>query len=160
MKEIIKFELNQQPREIELDRQRNLLWVLKADLGQTGVKFGCGMGYCGSCTVLLDDKPVRSCMIPANVISGKKVTTIEGLSVNGKLHPIQKAFMDHDAMQCGYCTPGMILTAYGFLNEHPGATEQEIKNAMEANLCRCGAHKRIIQAIQTAGEEMKGGTKL
>ncbi len=160
MKDTIKFELNHKPHEIELDRQRSLLWVLKADLGQTGVKFGCGMGYCGSCTVLLNDKPVRSCMIPAEVINGKKITTIEGLSVNGKLHPIQRAFMDHDAMQCGYCTPGMILTAYGFLNENPGATEQEIKNAMEANLCRCGAHQRIIQAIRSAGEEMKGGTKL
>jgi len=159
MKETIRFELNSKPQEFELVRERSLLWVLKAELGMTGVKFGCGMGYCGSCTVLLNGKAVRSCMIPANLVNGKKVTTIEGLASNGKLHPVQRAFIEHDAMQCGYCTPGMIMTACSFLNEKPGASRQEMMGAMEANLCRCGAHKRIIAAMESASEEMKGGTK-
>ena len=159
MKNTIQFELNGKSREINLERDRTLLWVLRDEMGMTGVKFGCGMGYCGSCTVLLDNQAVRSCSIPAHLVNGKKVTTIEGLSVNGKLHPVQKAFMEHDALQCGFCTPGMIMTATAFLNQKPDATRDEIKGAMEANLCRCGAHKRILDAMEMAGNEMRGGTR-
>lgn len=159
MSEIIRFELNHKPRQLVLDRERTLLWALRTDLGTTGVKFGCGMGYCGVCTVLIDGKPVRSCLTSADAVSGKKVITIEGLSENGKLHPVQKAFMDHDALQCGYCTPGMILKACSLLNENPEPGTAEIKDAMEENFCRCGAHKRIIQAIESAATFMKGGTR-
>ena len=131
MKEIIRFNLNNKPAEFALERDRSLLWVLRDDLGMTGVKFGCGMGYCGACTVLIDGKPVRSCSAPADSVNGKKVLTIEGLSSNGRLHPVQQAFLDHDALQCGFCTPGMILTAYSFLADNPTPSGQEIKEAME-----------------------------
>ena len=157
MKETIHFELNDKPREFVLENERSLLWVLRTDFGLTGVKFGCGLGQCGSCTVLIDDKPVRSCMTSADLVDGKKVVTIEGLGKNGKLHPIQEAFTKHDAFQCGYCTSGMILTAFGLLNSNPNPTRQQIIDVMDENLCRCGAHKRIIMAIETAANEMKGG---
>lgn len=160
MSQTIHFELNGQSRELELDRDRTLLWVLRTDMGMTGVKFGCGMGYCGCCTVLVDGKAVRSCMATADVVDGKKVTTIEGLSKNGMMHPVQQAFIDQDALQCGYCTPGMIMTACSFLTDHPDPTRQEIIEAMNENLCRCGAHKRMISAIETAAKEMKGGKNL
>jgi aerobic-type carbon monoxide dehydrogenase small subunit (CoxS/CutS family) len=131
--------------------------VLRTDLGLTGTKYGCGKAVCGACTVLVDDRPVRSCVFPARGADGTEVLTIEGLSRNGQLHPLQKAFMQHDAFQCGFCTPGMILQAYSLLLENPEPTRAEIAQGMEDNLCRCGAHTRIIQAIQSAAEEMKGG---
>jgi aerobic-type carbon monoxide dehydrogenase small subunit (CoxS/CutS family) len=115
------------------------------------------MGFCGSCTVLIDKEPVRSCQVPVSEVAGKKVVTIEGLAADGKLHPIQKAFIEHDALQCGYCTPGMIMSATGLLLKNPSPTTQEIKDGLENNLCRCGAHVRIIEAVQTASKEMKGG---
>jgi aerobic-type carbon monoxide dehydrogenase small subunit (CoxS/CutS family) len=111
---------------------------------------------CGACTVIVDDRAVRSCIIPARSIKGKKVLTIEGLARNGKLHPIQEAFAKHDALQCGFCTPGMILNAYGLLLRNPQPTRKEIIEGMEYNLCRCGAHVRIIQAIESAAQKMKG----
>ncbi len=154
-KEKIRFNLNGKPVEVETDPTSTLLWVLRADLGAMGTKFGCGLGFCGACTILLDEEPVRSCMLTASDAKGKKITTIEGLAVNGKPHPIQQAFMDHDALQCGYCTPGMIMNAYGLLAKNPDPTEQEIKDGMEGNLCRCGAHKRIVEAIQSAAKVMK-----
>ena len=157
MKETIHFELNHEPQELVLERERSLLWVLRTDFNMTGVKFGCGMGYCGACTVLVENKPVKSCMTSADLVDGKKVITIEGLSNNDQLHPIQKAFIKHDALQCGYCTPGMILRVYGLLSDKPEPTRQEIMDVMDENLCRCGTYKRIFQAIETAAEEMKGG---
>lgn len=157
MNETIRFELNNQSKTLELDQERTLLWVLRNDLTLTGTKYGCGMGHCGCCTVLIDNKPVRTCQVTANFINGKKVTTIEGLEVKGNLHPVQKAFIDHDALQCGYCTPGMIITATGLLYENPAPTREEIIDAMEENFCRCGAYTRIIDAIQSASKEMKGG---
>ncbi len=120
-KEIIRFTLNGKQVEVNTDPQNTLLWVLRTDLGAMGTKFGCGLGFCGSCTILLNGEPLRSCMLSASDARGKKITTIEGLSVNGKLHPLQQAFMDHDALQCGYCTPGMILTAFGLLAKNPGS---------------------------------------
>ena len=157
MEETIRFELNGKRTELLIDPSATLLWVLRYKCGMTGTKYGCGTGFCGACTVLIDDEPVRSCMLPVSDAANKKVFTIEGLSVNGKLHPLQKAFMEHDALQCGYCTPGMILTAAGLLLKNPEPSRQEIINGMENNLCRCGAHTRIIDAIQTAAKEMKGG---
>ncbi len=159
MSEIIKFELNGKPVEILPDGEKTLLTVLRTRFGLTGTKFGCRIGFCGSCTVIIDGEPVRSCITPVEDIAGKKVITIEGLSKNGDLHPLQSAFVKNDALQCGYCTPGMILNAYGLLIKNPEPTRQEIIDHMEGNLCRCGAYGRIIKAIQMAGAEMKGGVK-
>jgi aerobic-type carbon monoxide dehydrogenase small subunit (CoxS/CutS family) len=156
MEQTIHFELNGKKTEILLDPKLTLLWVLRTQFGLTGTKFGCGIGFCGACTVLIDIKPVRSCSVAMSEVTGKKVTTIEGLSVNGNLHPVQKAFIEHDALQCGYCTPGMIMNAVGLLMDNPQPSEKEILKGMEDNLCRCGAHVRIIKAVQTAAKEMKG----
>jgi aerobic-type carbon monoxide dehydrogenase small subunit (CoxS/CutS family) len=157
MAETISFTLNGKAVSINTDGQRPLLWVLRTDLGLTGTKFGCGQARCGACTVLVDEKAVRSCVYPVRNVVGRHVLTIEGLSTNGDLHPLQKAFVSHDALQCGFCTSGMILTAYAQLRENPQPTTAEIIAGMNDNLCRCGAHKRIIEAIQTAAAEMKGG---
>ena len=157
MIETIHFELNSNPTEISTDPNNLLMWVLRNELGLTGTKFGCGISVCGSCTVILDNEPVRSCIIPIRDVAGKKVLTIEGLSKNGTPHPIQKAFMTNDALQCGYCTPGLIMNAYGLLLKNPEPSKQEIIDGMEDNLCRCGTYGRIVQAIQQAAKEMKGG---
>jgi len=157
MIETIHFELNSNPTEISTDPNNLLMWVLRNELGLTGTKFGCGISVCGSCTVILDNEPVQSCIIPIRDVAGKKVLTIEGLSKNGTPHPIQKAFMTNDALQCGYCTPGMIMNAYGLLLKNPEPSKQEIIDGMEDNLCRCGTYGRIVQAIQQAAKEMKGG---
>ena len=157
MEEKIRFELNGKKTEILLDPGLTLLWVLRNKLGLTGTKYGCGMGFCGACTVLLDQEPVRSCSLRVSDAADEKIVTIEGLALNGNLHPVQKAFMEHDALQCGYCTPGMIMNAVGLLLKNPEPSQQDIIKGMEDNLCRCGAHVRIIKAIQTAGKEMKGG---
>jgi aerobic-type carbon monoxide dehydrogenase small subunit (CoxS/CutS family) len=157
MAETISFTLNGESVRVTTNGQRPLLWVLRTDLGLTGTKFGCGQSLCGACTVLIDYKAVRSCVYPVRNAEGRQVTTIEGLSKNGKLHPLQEAFAKHDALQCGYCTPGMILTAYSLLYENPEPTREEIIQGMDQNLCRCGAHTRIIDAIQAAAAQMKGG---
>lgn len=157
MEQKISFMLNGKKTEILLDPKETLLWVLRNRLGLTGTKFGCGQGYCGSCTVIIDNEAVRSCMLPVGEVAGKQVITIEGLSKDGKLHPVQKAFVDHEALQCGYCTPGMIMNATALLMKNPKVTRQEIIKGMEDNLCRCGAHKRIIEAVETAAGQMKGG---
>jgi carbon-monoxide dehydrogenase small subunit len=156
MDEKISFKLNEKSVSLTIDSERMLLWVLRTDLGLTGTKYGCGKGLCGACTVIIDDRAVRSCIIPVRSIKGKKVLTIEGLASNGKLHPIQEAFAKYDALQCGFCTPGMILNAYSLLLRNPQPTRKEIIEGMEYNLCRCGAHVRIIQAIESASQEMKG----
>ena len=154
--ENVSFKLNGKPISLDVDSDRMLLWILRGDLGLTGTKYGCGAGLCGSCTVLLDNKVIRSCRFPVKGVKGKEVLTIEGLAKNGKLHPIQEAFVRQDALQCGFCTPGMILNAYSLLLKNSQPTEAEIIQNMDDNLCRCGAHMRIIQAIQSAAEEMKG----
>jgi aerobic-type carbon monoxide dehydrogenase small subunit (CoxS/CutS family) len=156
MADSISFKLNDKPVRLNVDGDHTLLWVLRTDLGLTGTKFGCGEGHCGACTVLVDGIAVRSCLHLVKDVKGKEVVTIEGLERDGKLHPIQKAFMDHDALPCGFCTPGMILTAFGLLRENNSPTREQIIRGMEQNLCRCGAHTRIIDAIQTAAAEMKG----
>jgi aerobic-type carbon monoxide dehydrogenase small subunit (CoxS/CutS family) len=157
MEKTIKFVLNGKKTEILIDPTSTLLWVLRNNLGLTGTKFGCGMGFCGACTVLIDNEPVRSCTLPVGDVAGKKVITIEGLEKDGKLHPLQKAFIEHDALQCGYCTPGMIMNAAGLLIKNPNPSRQDIVKGMEDNYCRCGAHVRIIQAVETAAKEIKGG---
>jgi aerobic-type carbon monoxide dehydrogenase small subunit (CoxS/CutS family) len=157
MKETVKFTLNDKPVTVTTDGDRAFLWVLRTDLGLTGTKYGCGEGLCGACTVLVGDEAVRSCSLPLSDVRDKRVTTIEGLSQDGKLHPLQKAFMEHDALQCGYCTPGMLLNAVSLLREKPRPSAADIVDGMEGNLCRCGAHKRIIEAIQAAAKEMAGG---
>jgi aerobic-type carbon monoxide dehydrogenase small subunit (CoxS/CutS family) len=157
MADAISFKLNGEPVRLNVDGGRTLLWVLRTDLGLTGTKYGCGEGHCGACTVLVDGVAVRSCLWTAKLVKGKEVVTIEGLAKDGQLHPIQKAFMAHDAMQCGFCTPGMVLTAYELLKDNPSPTREQIIRGMEENFCRCGAHTRIIDAIQSAAAEMKGG---
>lgn len=153
----ISFTLNDKPVTLNVDRDRALLWVLRTDLGLTGAKFGCGEGLCGACTVLIDNAAVPGCQTPIGAVAGSHVKTIEGLALNGRLHAIQEAFVAHDALQCGFCTPGMILKAYGLLAANPAPTRQEIIDGMEDNLCRCGAHVRIVAAIQAAARALKGG---
>jgi aerobic-type carbon monoxide dehydrogenase small subunit (CoxS/CutS family) len=156
MIETIQFVLNEQPVSITVDGERMLLWVLRTDLGLTGVKYGCGEALCGACTVLVDNAAVYSCQTSVRSVAGKKVTTIEGLAKDGKLHPIQSAFVKHDALQCGFCTPGMILKASSVLAGNPKPTREQIIAAMDGNLCRCGAHVRIVQAVQEAAQKMRG----
>jgi carbon-monoxide dehydrogenase small subunit len=135
------------------------LWVLRTEFELIGTKYGCGEGYCGACTILVDGDAVRSCQTSLKEVQGKEVVTIEGLSMNDQLHPLQKAFADHDALQCGYCTSGMIMNAYSLLKKNPKPTVADIVRGMDDNICRCGAHKRIIEAVQSAAKEMEGGTK-
>lgn len=156
MQKPIRFTLNGKPVELNVDRDRALLWVLRVDLGLTGTKYGCGESYCGACTVLVDDDAVRSCQKKVKDVRDKNVVTIEGLASGDELHPLQKAFAANDAMQCGYCTPGMILNAYALLKKNPKPTEAQIVDGMEDNLCRCGAHKRIVEAIRSAAAEAGG----
>ncbi len=156
MDQSISFKLNGKTVSITTDPNRMLLWVLRTDLGLTGTKYGCGRGLCGACTVMLGNRAVRSCTIPMLSVKGTEVLTIEGLAKNGKLHPIQEAFAKHDALQCGFCTPGLILNAYSLLLKNPQPSRQQIIDGMEYNLCRCGVHIRIIRAIETAAQEMKG----
>jgi len=156
MNETISFTLNDKTVSVTTNGERPLLWVLRTDLGLTGTKYGCGKALCGVCTVIMDGMAIRSCVIPVSSVKGKKILTIEGLAKNGKLHPIQEAFAKHDALQCGFCTPGMILNAYSLLSNNPEPSRQDIIDGMEYNLCRCGAHTRIIRAIEEAAQEMKG----
>lgn len=155
MEKLIRFNLNGKKAEITIDPTLTLLWVLRDQFDLIGTKYGCGEGICGSCTVLIDNLAYRSCTIQIGDIAEQHIITIEGLSMNGQLHPLQTAFMEKDALQCGYCTPGMIMNAYGLLLANPEPTRQEIIEGMEDNLCRCGAHIRIIEAIQSAGREMQ-----
>lgn len=157
MEETIRFSLNGKKQEVRIDPSQTLLWVLRNHFGLTGTKFGCGTGFCGACTVIINKEAVRSCMLPVSDVAGKKVVTIEGLAKKGKLHPVQKAFLEHDALQCGYCTPGMVMTAAALLLKNPSPTRKEIIDGLEDNLCRCGAHTRIIDAVQMAAGEIKGG---
>jgi aerobic-type carbon monoxide dehydrogenase small subunit (CoxS/CutS family) len=153
----IVFTLNDKPVQISVNQDRMLLWVLRTELGLTGAKYGCGEGFCGACTVLVDDEPVRSCQYPIKDVQGKSVLTIEGLAKNGKLHPLQQAFIDHDALQCGFCTPGVILTAYSLLLKNSKPSKDEVIQTLDDNLCRCGAHTRMLQAIHKAATTMRNG---
>lgn len=156
MEESIQFVLNGRSVRMTVDGHRELLWVLRSDLGLTGCKYGCGQGHCGACTVLVNGEPVRSCRTSVSEVQGKQVVTIEGLANDGRLDPLQKAFIRHDALQCGFCTPGMILQAVGLLRSNPQPSRSEILEYMDHNYCRCGAHTRIVLAIQSAALEMSG----
>ncbi len=160
MKQSISFTLNGASVSVLANGDDSVLSVIRSSINQTGTKYGCGIGECGACTILVDQEAVRSCMLLAEDLQGKDIITIEGLAVNGELHPIQKAFIEHDALQCGFCTSGMILNAYGFLLQNPSPTREEIIVGMDANLCRCGAYNRIVDAIQTAAKEMPKTVKL
>lgn len=151
----VQFTLNGQPASVETDPERTLLWVLRTDLQLTGTKYGCGEGQCGACTVVVDGRAVRSCLVPLRSVEGKTVITIEGLAENGKLHPLQSAFVAHDALQCGICIPGMLMNAYALLLRHPDPSREQILRGMEGNLCRCGAYRRILAAVQTAARAMR-----
>jgi carbon-monoxide dehydrogenase small subunit len=157
MEETIRFKLNGRETELVTDPNQILLWVLRNHFGLTGTKFGCGIGFCGACTVLIDNEPMRSCMMAVSDVAGRSVVTVEGLENDGKLHPVQQAFIDHDALQCGFCTPGMILTATGLLIKNPSPSRGEIVSGMEENLCRCGAHTRIIDAVEDAAAKIREG---
>ncbi|HAL39199.1 MAG TPA: ferredoxin [Polaromonas sp.] len=156
MKSSIRFILNGRPITLNTDDDRTLLWVLRTDLELTGSKYGCGEGICGACTVIIGGKAVRSCKTSLKSVAGKEIVTIEGLARDGKLHPLQQAFIDHGALQCGYCTSGMLLDAYVFLGENPKPARDAVVAHMEHNLCRCGAHQRIIEAIESASRQMEG----
>jgi aerobic-type carbon monoxide dehydrogenase small subunit (CoxS/CutS family) len=161
MKSSIQLRLNGRPTTLDTDDSRKLLWVLRTDLGLTGAKYGCGAGACGACTVLIDGRAVRSCVTPLSAARDREVTTIEGLERDGALHPVQQAFLEHGGFQCGYCTPGMILTAAALLQESPAPGREAIAARLEHNLCRCGAHTRILDAVeaasQTTAAQAKGG---
>jgi len=150
----IQFTLNGETVSLSVNPEESLLGALRERLELTGTKFGCGSGFCGSCTVIMDGEAVRSCVTPAEDAEGSDILTIEGLARNGSLHPLQEEFMKLDALQCGYCTPGMIMNAYGLLLSNPEPSREEVVIAMDENLCRCGAHTRIIEAIQNAGKRM------
>ncbi len=160
MKQSISFKLNHEQVSVNVNGEESLLTVIREYLDNTGTKYGCGLGDCGACTVLIDNEPIRSCMILVEDVAGKEILTIEGLSSNGSLHPIQKSFIEHDALQCGFCTPGMIMNAYGLLIRNPNPTREYIIKGMEENLCRCGSYNRIIDAIETASKEMNKKVKL
>ena len=149
MKETIRFKLNGKSLTLDVEGDRMLLWVLRTELGLTGTKYGCGAGICGACTVVVNKEAVRSCRMPIRNVQGKEIITIEGLAQGDKLHPLQQAFADHGALQCGFCTPGMIMNAYAMLLKNPKLTRDQIIKGMENNLCRCSAYNRIVTAIES-----------
>ena len=152
----LQFTLNGKPRELEINPAKRLLDVLREDLGLTGTKEGCGEGECGSCTVLLDDKPVLSCLTAASQINGHKITTIEGLAEDGELDRLQTAFVEETAIQCGFCTPGMIMSSKALLMNNSNPSEEEIRAALAGNICRCSGYSQIIRAVKRAAKERIG----
>jgi len=155
----VSFTLNGVPTRVTVGDDRTLLWVLRDDLGLTGTKFGCGQAVCGACTVLVDGEAVRSCATLVRNVEGKRVVTIEGLARDGRLHPVQEAFVAHVGLQCGYCTPGMVLGAYALLQKKPTPTRADIVQGLDAHLCRCGAHLRIVKAVEAAAAALRGGAR-
>ena len=153
---MIRLIVNGQQRDIAIDPDTPLLYVLRNDLGLLGTKFGCGLGQCGSCTVLVAGKPVRSCMLPVQAVAGQEVTTIEGLGSPERPHPLQAAFIEEQAAQCGYCTPGIVMAAKAVLDRTPRPTEAQVKEALVEVLCRCGTHDRVIRAVMKAAATMGG----
>lgn len=148
---MVSLHVNGQLREAP-DPSRSLLSYLRFDLGLTGTKYGCGEGLCGACTVLVDDQPIRSCLTTVGAVSGGRLTTIEGLASEGSLHPVQQAFVEETAFQCGYCTPGFIMTAVGLLGREPRPSAGQVREALADNICRCGAYQRIEQAVLRASQ--------
>jgi aerobic-type carbon monoxide dehydrogenase small subunit (CoxS/CutS family) len=159
MAESIELSVNGARHRLTVDPDRPLLSVLREELDITGPKYGCGEAQCGACTVLVDGEPRRSCITPVSAVARKQITTIEGLAKDGKLHPVQEAFLNAEALQCGYCTPGMILSAVALLRSNPNPTDQQIISYMNGNICRCGTYPRIVAAIHEAARAMNGGRK-
>ena len=155
----IELEVNGRRRTVEVEPSRTLLSVLRDELALTGTKYGCGEGQCGACTVLLGERAVRSCQTPVSAAGGQPITTIEGLEREGRLHPVQQAFLDEGAMQCGYCTPGMIMAAVSLLRANASPNEQQIVAGMEGNVCRCGTYPRIVAAVQRAASGRTASTE-
>ncbi len=155
MPKVTELHINGKSYALEADADESLLWVLRERLGLTGSKYGCGEGQCGACTVLIDGNPRRSCITTVGAVANKQITTIEGLAKDGPLHPVQQAFLDAEAMQCGYCTSGMIMTAVALVRSQPGANEEQIRHFMEGNICRCGTYPRIVEAIRRAAAAAK-----
>jgi aerobic-type carbon monoxide dehydrogenase small subunit (CoxS/CutS family) len=147
--------VNGSERQVDAPPDESLLSVLRNSLQLTGTKYGCGEGQCGACTVLIDGRPVRSCRTPVSQAAGKKITTIEGLEQNGKLHPVQAAFLEQEALQCGYCTSGMILSTVALLNAIPNPTDDDIVRQMNGNVCRCGTYARILAAVKQAAQQSR-----
>lgn len=147
--------VNGKQHEVAADPETPLLYVLRNDLQLKGARYGCGIGQCGACTVIIDGKAVQSCDVPVSAATGKQITTVEGITRNGKLHPLQEAFIAEQAAQCGYCATGIIMSAKALLDANPKATEREIRTALKGNLCRCGTHQRILRAIQRAAKEWR-----
>jgi aerobic-type carbon monoxide dehydrogenase small subunit (CoxS/CutS family) len=157
MATVKELQVNGSRRAVAADAERSLLSVLRDDLDLTGCKYGCGEGRCGACTVLIDGKPTRSCTTRVGAAEGKPIRTIEGLAKGDKLHPLQQAFLDAGALQCGYCTTGMIMSALALLTDQPDAKREDIIRLMNGNICRCGTYGRIVAAIEQAAKAMKGG---
>jgi aerobic-type carbon monoxide dehydrogenase small subunit (CoxS/CutS family) len=157
MQRSVHFTLNRKAVALHTDENRTLLWVLRTDFSLTGTKYGCGAGFCGACTILADGKAIRSCQTRLKAVEGQELLTIEGMAADGKLHPLQQAFIDHGAFQCGYCTSGMLMNAVDFLAHTPHPTTQAIVAQMDNNLCRCGAQQRIVTAIGSAAKVMATG---
>jgi aerobic-type carbon monoxide dehydrogenase small subunit (CoxS/CutS family) len=159
MSTVTELHVNGSRRAIEADADRDLLSVLRDDLNLTGSKYGCGEGRCGACTVLVDNSPVRSCTTRTGAVKDKQIRTIEGLAEGERLHPLQQAFLDAGALQCGYCTSGMIMSAVALLSREPRPEREEIARFMSGNICRCGTYSRIVTAIEKAATELKGGVR-
>jgi aerobic-type carbon monoxide dehydrogenase small subunit (CoxS/CutS family) len=155
MPKLVNLNVNGKKLQVDVDAQTPLLYVLRDDLNLTGTKYGCGEAQCGACTVLVDGRAMRSCVTPVGRVSGKQITTIEGMEKDGKPHPLQEAFIKADALQCGYCTPGMIMAAAGLLNKNTKPSREEIVKHMDANICRCGTYARIVNAIELAAGTRK-----
>jgi len=151
----IKFRVNGKERSVTTEPLRPLLEVLREDLQLTGAKYGCGEGQCGACLVLVDEQPAKSCLLPMRALAGRSVTTIEGLAESDSLHPVQEAFLEEGAMQCGYCTAGMIMSAFSLLRKKPDPTDEEIIKGMNGNLCRCNEYVKIIRAVRSASQKLK-----
>jgi nicotinate dehydrogenase subunit A len=152
---MLTLTINGRPQQVDADPATPLLYVLRNDIGLNGAKFGCGLGQCGACTVLLDDKPVLSCITPLAVLAGRRVTTLEGLGGSDNPGPVQSAFIAEQAAQCGFCIPGMIMRAEALLRRNPAPSEAEIRAHMSANLCRCGTHMRILAAVRRAARTLR-----
>ncbi len=160
MKQIANFIVNGKPYEIAIEPHMLLIEVLREELGLTGTKYSCGIGHCGACTVLVDGIPILSCLTLAATVKDKNITTIEGLAKGTELHPLQRAFIDYGAIQCGYCTPGMILSAKALLDRNPAPGEADVKQALSGNLCRCTGYVKIVAAVLAAAENMRKVAKV
>lgn len=155
MKRLVELDVNGEPRDAVVHPGQTLLEVLRDDFGLTGAKRGCDLGACGACAVLLDGRPVNACLVLAVEASNHRITTIEGLAEPGGLHPVQAAFVDHGAIQCGYCTPGMVLVAKALLDERPDADDAEIREALSGNICRCTGYVKILEAVRAAAAALR-----